>query len=81
MKLSFLDKLQLKRIEKKIAKKKLKWEKPPIQLEKGVLHCTKIVLFSSKFWVHENVKKILKSKGYKVVHFVVYPTKLVVCWK
>ena len=80
MKLNLLDKLQLKRIEKKIEKKKLQLTKYPIQLEDGESYGIHIVLFSSKFWFHENVKIVLENKGYKVVRFVLNP-RVIISWR
>lgn len=80
MRHNLLDKLQLKRIEKKIAKKKSQLVKYPIQLEDGEMYCTKIVFFSSKIWLNENVKGFLEDQGYKVVR-IPLKHKVVISWR
>ena len=80
MKLNLLDKLQLNRIEKKIEKKKKQLVKHSIELEDGKSYGIHIVLFSSEFWFHENVKIVLENKGYKVIRFVLNP-KVIISWR
>lgn len=80
MKLNYFDKLQLRRIEKKIAKKKLQLSKQYVRLEEDEWYCIKIVFFSSEFWFNQNVKNILESQGYKVVR-IPLKHKVVISWR